>query len=169
MEISKREKVGIEFLKWYLYSNFRGALLTQSCYFKDVYVYTMILNDSQQLWNIWCRDITSTLVETSWLTLNLGIESVMGVWLYIYIYIYTWYVLGSIQTIWGEMHIYIWDSWIYIYIYIYNTAPIAPSYPHDIPIIIYVYPHDVQNCAWSKVSTVMAREFFHSYHSCNNW
>ena len=39
---------------------------------------------------------------------------------------------------------------------LYNTAPFAPSYPHDIPIIISVYPHDVQNFAWSKVSTVMA-------------
>ena len=80
----------------------------------------------------------------------------------------------------GEICMYTYGIVEFIYIYIcyttlINTAPFAPSYPHDIPIIIYVYPHDVQNFAWSKVSTVMAlvstvmaREISHSYHSCNN-
>ena len=128
--------MGIEFLKWYLYSNFRGALLTQSCYFRDVYVYTMIMNDSQQLWNIWCRDITSTLVETSWLTLNLGIESVMGVWLYVYIYIHDMCWDQSKQ--YGEICMYTYGIVEFIYIYmLYNTDQhcticpiISPWYPH---------------------------------------
>ena len=127
--------MGIEFLKWYLYSNFRGALLTQSCYFRDVYVYTMIMNDSQQLWNIWCRDITSTLVETSWLTLNLGIESVMGVWLYVYIYIHDMCWDQSKQ--YGEICMYTYGivEFIYIYIYVIQHWSTLHHLPHHIPMI----------------------------------